>query len=623
MPGPAPPAADESSALFAIHRRLAGPRVPLILRRNDDTAAICDSLLPAAGGHLLAVPLLHRSRRLHGALVVGCDAPGGVAAPDETLENELMGLADLAVAAMESAQRLHLARRDQERLQLLAEASEEALWDWNLEREDYWWGGGIQKLLGPGDVEVQFLPWWKLERIHPDDAPRVRRSLQAALADLGAIQWQEEYRFLRADGSVILVEDRGYILRESHGRAYRMTGSMRDITAYRRLLARETEARAEAERANRAKDEFLAMLGHELRNPLAPILTATELLRLRGASGVERERTVIERQARHMVRLVDDLLDVSRVATGKIELQTETVDLGEVVAKAIEMASPIIEERRHHLHVKRAGRPLLVEADPARLAQVLTNLLANAAKYTRPAGNITVTLEPDGDQAEVVVADNGIGIDRDMLPRIFDMFVQSRQSLDRSQGGLGLGLTIARNLVTLHGGTLTAHSEGPGHGSQFRLRLDLQRAGAEAGSDGTDPLPRPPQVAADEACRILVVDDNEDAGEMLGHWLTGRGHEVRLALDGPAALRIAAEFAPEIVLLDLGLPVMDGFEVARTLRQRSSAPLLLIALTGYGQERDRNQVRAASFDAHLVKPVDGARLEQVMAQLSAARRQQA
>jgi CheY-like chemotaxis protein/nitrogen-specific signal transduction histidine kinase len=360
-------------------------------------------------------------------------------------------------------------------------------------------------------------------------------------------------------------------------------------------------ARREAEAANRAKDEFLAMLGHELRNPLAPILTALQLMSLRdGADATARERSVIDRQVRHLVRLVDDLLDVSRIARGRIELSRQNVELCDIVAQAIEMASPLLEERRHNLTVRVARRGLAVHGDSTRLSQVVQNLLINAAKYTEPGGRISVEASRHGATLELRVTDNGVGISAEMLPVVFDVFVQSRQTVDRSQGGLGLGLAIVRTMVELHGGSVAARSDGPGRGSEFVIKLPAAQASAPARKAQRRSARR---NAHAQAIRALVVDDNPDAVSMLGDALRSFGYETRTASDGPAALAIAQTFQPHVVLLDLGLPVMDGYEVAERLRVLG-APPLTVAVTGYGQDADRAQSAAAGFAAHFVKPVD-------------------
>ncbi len=393
----------------------------------------------------------------------------------------------------------------------------------------------------------------------------------------------------------------------------------REVEAARRLLEslliREREARAEAEVANRSKDEFLAMLGHELRNPLAPIVTALQLMQLRGDETLYKERTIIERQVRHLVRLVDDLLDVSRITSGKIELKRERIEISEIVAKAIEMASPLIEQRRHNLKVDIPRSGLVVEVDAVRMAQVAANLLNNAAKYTEPHGTITLQAAKEGPEGQAIalrVRDTGIGLSPEMLPRVFDLFAQERQAIDRAQGGLGLGLAIVRTLVELHGGTVEARSEGYGKGSEFTVRLIAARAGDQPSPAGAPWAAR--EVAArPNALRVLVVDDNLDAAELLAESVRIMGHIPQMAHDGPAGLRIGAEFRPDVALLDIGLPVMDGYELARHLRALPGLELVrLIAVTGYSQEADRRQSAAAGFEGHLVKPIQ---LEQLQAGL--------
>lgn len=380
------------------------------------------------------------------------------------------------------------------------------------------------------------------------------------------------------------------------------------------VLARHQvdDLRQAAESANRAKDEFLAMLGHELRNPLSPILTALQLMKLRGDGASERERTVIERQVNHLTRLVDDLLDVSRIARGKVELKEEVVEIAEILAKAIEIASPLLEQRTHQVHVEAARRGLPVKGDPMRLAQVVSNLLTNAAKYTAPSGSISIRAGEEHGEVVLRVRDSGIGIAADVLPRVFDLFVQERQAIDRAQGGLGLGLTIVRNLVERHHGSVSAHSEGPGRGSEFIVRLPKAPVADVDGASASDPAPDSEEPGTG-GLRILVVDDNEDGAEMLAMVLESRGHVTQVAHDAPSALRLAEHFAPQVAFLDIGLPVMDGYELAGRMRQIPGLERVrLIALTGYGQESDRRKSSAAGFDHHLVKPVDLEALDAVV-----------
>ena len=387
-----------------------------------------------------------------------------------------------------------------------------------------------------------------------------------------------------------------------------------DVTAH--VLARRKldEARAQAELANTSKDEFLAMLGHELRNPLAPILTALHLMQLRNPDMFERERSVIERQVKHVVRLVDDLLDVSRITRGKTELHKALVDIADVVAKAIEQASPLLEERDHDLGVK-VPRGLFVDGDAMRLAQVIGNLLTNAAKYTERGGRIEITGARRGDRIELRVRDTGIGIANDMLPKVFEMFVQERQALDRARGGLGLGLAIVKSLVELHGGTVGVTSEGPGKGSEFVVALPAAEPSrddvrARLGSSQERPLRR--------RMHVLVVDDNPDALHMLADALEQRGFTTSRAHDGPSALEVAAKDPPQIALLDIGLPVMDGYELARRLRE-GDASVQLVAVTGYGHPSAVSQSKDAGFAAHLVKPITVDEVEKAIDQLTAQR----
>lgn len=365
-------------------------------------------------------------------------------------------------------------------------------------------------------------------------------------------------------------------------------------------LYREAQRlRAEAELANRSKDEFLAILGHELRNPLAPTLSALELIEMASPGGLGREHAVIARQVKHMARLVDDLLDVSRIARGKVELAREVVELADVVAKAVEMIRPLLDERGHVITTQ-IEPGLVVEGDAIRLAQVVTNILNNAAKYTNPGGRIEIRGTHEGDQAVLRIRDSGIGLAPEMLSRVFDLFTQERQALDRARGGLGIGLAIVKSLVVQHGGSVEAHSAGLGAGTEMVVRLPRStNAAASARAD----KPRP--TRADVARRpILLVDDNVDALDMLGELLETLGYETLRAHDAEAALALAATARPAVALLDIGLPGMTGYELARRLRETPGlARLRLIAVTGYGQTSDRQLSSAAGFDVHLVKPV--------------------
>ncbi|MEW6706897.1 MAG: ATP-binding protein [Pseudomonadota bacterium] len=395
-------------------------------------------------------------------------------------------------------------------------------------------------------------------------------------------------------------------------------GQLRYTRCFTRDVTERVQAQAERERllqeletALRAKDEFLAMLGHELRNPLSPIVTALHLMKMRGDSRTAREQAIIERQLDHLTRLVDDLLDVSRITRGKVELRKERIELAEVLMKAVEMASPLLEQRDHRLQIDVPPEGLACDADPVRLAQVVANLLTNAARYTPAGGLVELHAWREQDEVVVRVRDNGIGISADMLPRLFDLFFQGGRSLERREGGLGLGLALVKTLVGLHGGSVVASSAGPDQGSEFTVRLPAPPGRVHA---------RPAQAVGQRVrhprsrgLRVLIVDDNADAAQTLGRHLAQAGHEVKVLHDPAQALQQAAGFQPDAALLAIGLPVMDGYELALQLRQRlAAAPCRLIALAGYGQGADPARCRQAGFDQHLLKPVDPGGLLQLL-----------
>ncbi len=397
---------------------------------------------------------------------------------------------------------------------------------------------------------------------------------------------------------------------DEYGRVYGVIEVVVDITdtvEARRTVERYSAERekllAQVEAASRAKDEFLAMLGHELRNPLAPITTALHLMKLKQPDVLTREREIIARQSGHLVQLVDDLLDVSRVARGKVRLNRTRVALADVITRAVETASPLFEQRRHTLTVDVAKDGIDVEGDPLRLAQVVANLLTNAAKYTEPGGRVSVSAVREGDVAVIRVADTGVGIPPEHLPHVFDAFFQGPRPPDRAQGGLGLGLALVKSFVSLHRGTVTARAR-EGGGSVFEVRLPaLPRVIREVSKVHAEP-PRS-SVAPQQSRRVLVVDDSDDILELVSTFLRHEGYEVMAAHDAPSALRLAPEFHPNVAVLDIGLPAMDGYELAQQLRVElgDEAPKM-IAMTGYGQEADRERARRAGFAIHLVKPVD-------------------
>jgi signal transduction histidine kinase/CheY-like chemotaxis protein len=387
-------------------------------------------------------------------------------------------------------------------------------------------------------------------------------------------------------------------IRDADGTVYGMMVMALDITDLVRARDERLALLTQLEAANRTKDEFLALLGHELRNPLSPIVTALELIAAGGPDPAAREHEVIRRQVSHLSRLVDDLLDVSRIVGGKIELRRETVAIGDVVRQALEISADLAEARGHRLEVTIPTAPIMWWGDPVRLAQIVANLLTNAARYTEPGGQIHLGVSRAGGGLEISVTDNGIGISAELLPRIFERFVQGPRSTNGSNSGLGIGLALVRSLVELHGGSVTAASAGPGCGSRFVISLPIEAAPAPA---------EPPRAAPHSPAtgkRVLLVDDNVDAADMLAELLRMRGHHVEVAHDAAAALAATTMFKPQVALLDIGLPVIDGYQLAaRLLSEASAPPPLLIALTGYGQDGDRRRAHSVGFSVHLVKPV--------------------
>jgi PAS domain S-box-containing protein len=434
-------------------------------------------------------------------------------------------------------------------------------------------------------------------RIHRDDWPHVRRAMAAALDPRGPGRFAEEIRWIDAQGSIRWTISRGSAVFGEVGgerRALRMIGSTLDVTA--------RHAIEEALRdANQRKDEFLATLAHELRNPLAPLRNSLHLLRM-GVDDGQRDRlqAVMERQVAQLGRLVDDLLEVSRITRGKITLHVEPVTVDEVVQRAVETSQPLIDAAHHTLSVTLPEPPLTLHADPLRLAQVLANLLNNAAKYTEPGGRIELVAARELDTAVVRVRDNGLGIAPEHLPHVFDLFAQADRSLTRAQGGLGIGLTLVRSLVELHGGSVSARSAGIGEGSEFELRLPLHPLPGSLRGDQPVSF-----LDAGESHRLLVVDDNREHADTLALYLSTAGHQVRVAYDGLDAVAVATDFDPDAVLMDVGMPGLDGYGAARRMRaQPGGRRRVLVALTGWGQSEDRRRSRAAGFDAHLVKPAD-------------------
>jgi PAS domain S-box-containing protein len=434
---------------------------------------------------------------------------------------------------------------------------------------------------------------WPALALHPDDRERCIAQWTEALRD--GNPYEIEVRHRRHDGAYRWFVTRAVPRRDAGGRVTAWFGVTTDIHDQKRL---QEELRA----ADRRKDEFLATLAHELRNPLAPIRNVLQILRVSGAGLTHEMREMMERQVAHIVRLVDDLLELSRITSGKIELRRERVELADVLRGAIEASLPLIEAGGHQFTLHLSPEPLTLEADPVRLAQVVANLLNNAARFTDRGGQIWLSGRREDGAALISIRDTGKGIPADMLPRVFDIFVQADRSDGRTPEGLGIGLTLARSLVEKHGGRIEARSDGPGRGSEFIVTLPLAPSAAgAAAAPQADGRARGATIPS----RVLVVDDNRDAADSLGMLLEVLGAETRVVYDGAAALRALPEHRPEILFLDLGMPEMDGEEVARRVR---AAPefrdTVLIAMTGWGQEEDRRRSESAGFDFHLVKPAD-------------------
>jgi PAS domain S-box-containing protein len=489
-------------------------------------------------------------------------------------------------------------RESEARFRLMADAAPVLIWLSDRTGGCAWFNRSWLEFTGRSFLEEQGDGWTR--GVHPDD---LERGVAAYLEAFSRHEpFMVEYRLRRYDGEYRWLLNTGRPLYDPRGAFIGYIGSGLDITERR-------DAAELLQEADRRKDEFLATLGHELRNPLSPIRNGLQILRL-SQDPAARERLVgmMERQVDHLVRLVDDLLEVSRISRGKIELRRERVELGPIVHSAIEACRPLLQQEGHELVVDLPSEPVVLDADAVRLVQVVANLVNNAAKYTEPGGSIRVAARLGDGVVELSVLDNGVGIPPEMLPSVFEMFAQVNRTLGRSQGGLGIGLALVRHLVALHGGSVEAHSGGDGKGSEFVVRLPMPKVRARpAKADGNG------AVLAGASRRVLVVDDNADAAESLAQLLALKGHEVRVAYDGLSGVELARAFEPDVVLLDIGMPGLDGYAVARRLREQDGRRgVRLVALTGYGQLDDRRRAQEAGFDDHLVKPPDVATLEQML-----------
>ena len=496
-------------------------------------------------------------------------------------------------------------RASEQLLRLATDAAKIGVFEWNIETGANTWTAQLEAMYGlaPRTFTGRQDDW--LELVHPEDRSSALAKVEEALQSGKPVE--HEWRVVWPDGSVHWIFGRFQALRDQGGTPLRLTGVNLDITGRK-------QAEMALQAADRQKDEFLAMLAHELRNPLAPISTASELL-TRTVRG-DQEQVFIEmikRQCAQLTRLVDDLLDVSRITHGRIPLKRQSVDMAIVLTQAIESVESHLREKRHSISVSSSGQmPLYVNGDSVRLVQCATNILTNAIKYTEPGGSISIRAYGDDANVFVEVSDSGVGIAPELLPRVFDLFVQGERTLDRSQGGLGVGLAVVKRLIQMHDGEVTAHSSGLGRGSTFRIRMP--RIAARDGKQAAD------KAIKAEPRRVLIVDDNPDAANSLAMLLAIEGHQTRVAYSATQALADVDAFGPEVLLLDIGLPDMSGYELAnhlRTLPQMHG--VRLVALTGYGQPEGRELARSAGFDDHLVKPVEMAALERTLAGSSGRR----
>jgi PAS domain S-box-containing protein len=464
------------------------------------------------------------------------------------------------------------------------------------------WNAGAERIKGYKAAEIigkHFSMFYLREEVA---SGKCEMELAAALAEG---RFEDEGWRLRRDGSRFWANVVITPLRDPSGTAVGFAKVTRDLTERVRAESERVQL-ARIEEAQRRKDEFLAIMGHELRNPLAPLVTAAHMIRLRGGRATEKEMGILDRQLRQMTTIVSDLLDASHAMRDKVELSLQVLEIGAVLADAVDLASPLIEARHHELVIEVPGRGLLVNVDTSRMAQVFGNVLNNAAKYTPPGGTIRVRATRRGDQVEVVIEDNGQGIAPRMRDQIFDLFTQGDHGLERDGGGLGIGLAIARNLVKEHHGEILAESDGVGRGSRFTIRLP--RALVQPRAVATTPK------TATASRRILIADDNRDSVELMQELLKHSGHDVRVAFDGPATLEVCRQFKPDTVFLDIGLPGLDGYEVAKRIRAIPSCERIqIVAITGYAREEDRARALESGFTDHVAKPIDLDRFSKLLA----------
>jgi signal transduction histidine kinase/DNA-binding response OmpR family regulator len=596
---------------YAVETVADGRQALAAARRERPDLVLSDAMMPGLDG----LGLLHALREDASLRDVPLILLSARAGEESRLEGLASGADDYIVKPFGARELLarvgslleltRLRRGNEERFRAYVQATSDAVYRMSADWTE------MRHLHGRNFIAEQPDPTstWMDKYIHPDDQPRVRAAVADAIRTRGVFEL--EHRVIRVDGSLGWTYSRAIPLLGDDGTISEWIGAASDVTDRHAIQDELARQQHELQDADRQKNEFLAMLAHELRNPLAPIRNAGELLArvLSDDAPARRALSTVDRQVTHLSRLVDDLLDVSRITQGRIELRRAPVRLDRIVTQAVEAIDPQFRAQRQRVALVSSREALAVDGDPERLVQCVGNVLANAAKYTPAGGEIRIETLHDGDAAVVRIQDDGVGIAPELLPRVFDLFVQGERTLDRSQGGLGIGLALVKRLVEMHGGSVRAESAGADQGSTFELRLPLR-------ADGVLAPTAAPSVAS-AARRILVVDDNVDGADMLAGLLTLDGHAVHTVASGPRALESLDDFKPDIVLLDIGLPGLDGYEVARRIRADARrAGLRLVAVTGYGRDADRERSQAAGFDAHLVKPVEFATLQRVIAEMA-------
>ena len=523
-----------------------------------------------------------------------------------------------------------------ERFQLVTRATNDAIWDWNLQTNNIWWNNAVMTMFGYTPDEKETTSEWWYEHIHPADRERIVSGIHAVI-DSGGENWSDEYRFACSDGTYKYIFDRGFAIHRD-GKPIRMLGAMQDITDRKHieterehLLSSEKDARAEAEKANRLKDEFLATLSHELRTPLSSILGWSRLLKDGKIAAEQTSRAIetIERNAKAQSQLIEDILDVSRITSGKLRLDVRPVELDSVIEMAIESIRPAAEAKNIRLQ-RIIDSNAIVSGDPERLQQIIWNLLSNSIKFTPKEGRVQIKLERINSHVEISVADNGIGIDSEILPYVFERFRQSDSSTTRKYGGLGLGLAIVRHLVELHGGTIHAESEGVNKGAEFIVKLpvtalnsekvilkkEMQTERIHPASKGEVIITCPDEI---KNLRILLVDDEPDTRTMLEYIFTSCGAQTKIAASTAEALEILETNELDILISDIGMPERDGYELIKKIRElapEKNGRIPAVALTAYARVQDRLRILSSGFQMHVTKPIEPAELLTVVASLA-------